>query len=619
MLIFDVIGQRLLMDAPLVVEDSNAYLEAQFNFHDEDWKTADDIWAHFEQDDKRIHLKVKDGFIEKSANLNLDRGYWKVYLHASSVDGERITTNQVDLQVKKTGTMDGEVLPDIPLSAAEQISLTATEAKQIAQSVRDDADSGVLGGDKGDPGFSPVLNVTEITGGHRITITDAEGSKSVDVMDGDGFSPVVSTTPISGGYKLTIQDKNGSKSIELLNGEKGNPGFSPSISSQTIEGGNNVYITDADGTKKFFVPNGKDGFSPAVEVYDIIGGHNVQITDADGTKYFDVLDGKDGDDGRDGNMTVPYPVDFTFSRKPSGFNNPYEMAYGNGRFVILGQGDDGYCALITTDFVNFKRVALSAYMGRIKFLNGKFFTVGGLSADDTETTGRIIRYSEDGEKWTKVTMPVEVLWTDIDYGKGYYVAIAGDVDNKSDVSAYSTDLVNWSQVSLPAVDIWQAVRYGNGHFIAVTFNGTKLTAFYPESNGWYTAGALDEGYYYDIYFNNGKFFIPVSKIWGESVDHIRVGDALEFEKVSLPIAAQWQKMAFGAGYTVLFAHTSDGLVDIQDACFSADDGETWQHVIMPIKNRRNGAAYGKSTFACMGNNGFEFCNLLDHFFEGSDS
>lgn len=33
-------------------------------------------------------------------------------------------------------------------------------------------------------GFSPIIKATDITGGHRLTITDAEGTKTVDVMDG---------------------------------------------------------------------------------------------------------------------------------------------------------------------------------------------------------------------------------------------------------------------------------------------------------------------------------------------------------------------------------------------------------------------------------------------------
>ena len=39
-------------------------------------------------------------------------------------------------------------------------------------------------GTPGDPGFSPTVSVEDITGGHRVTITDAEGDKSFDVMDG---------------------------------------------------------------------------------------------------------------------------------------------------------------------------------------------------------------------------------------------------------------------------------------------------------------------------------------------------------------------------------------------------------------------------------------------------
>lgn len=44
-------------------------------------------------------------------------------------------------------------------------------------------DSGV-GGGNGSDGFSPIVTVTEIDGGHTVSIQDAEGVKSFDVMDG---------------------------------------------------------------------------------------------------------------------------------------------------------------------------------------------------------------------------------------------------------------------------------------------------------------------------------------------------------------------------------------------------------------------------------------------------
>lgn len=39
-------------------------------------------------------------------------------------------------------------------------------------------------GDPGKDGVSPTISITTITGGHRLTITDAEGPKSADILDG---------------------------------------------------------------------------------------------------------------------------------------------------------------------------------------------------------------------------------------------------------------------------------------------------------------------------------------------------------------------------------------------------------------------------------------------------
>lgn len=41
-------------------------------------------------------------------------------------------------------------------------------------------------GDTGDSGFSPIVTVTPITGGNRVTITDETGDHSFDVMNGSG-------------------------------------------------------------------------------------------------------------------------------------------------------------------------------------------------------------------------------------------------------------------------------------------------------------------------------------------------------------------------------------------------------------------------------------------------
>ena len=50
-------------------------------------------------------------------------------------------------------------------------------------------------GEKGDSGVSPTITVTDIEGGHRVTITDEDHpqGQSFDVMDGDGSKLVAMT------------------------------------------------------------------------------------------------------------------------------------------------------------------------------------------------------------------------------------------------------------------------------------------------------------------------------------------------------------------------------------------------------------------------------------------
>ena len=135
---------------------------------------------------------------------------------------------------------------------------------------------GIPRGDTGDPGYSPTIQIATITGGHRITVTDRQGSASFDVMDGeqgnpgtpgdDGYSPAVTITTITGGHRVTITDKThqSGQTFDVMDGEQGNPGTP-----------------------------GDDGYSPAVTITTITGGHRVTITDKThpSGQSFDVMDG----------------------------------------------------------------------------------------------------------------------------------------------------------------------------------------------------------------------------------------------------------------------------------------------------------------------------------------
>lgn len=68
---------------------------------------------------------------------------------------------------------------------------TGEEANQPTPGIYDQImaaiEAGKLQGKPGEDGVSPTVSVTEIEGGHRVTITDANGTQVFDVMDGSGF------------------------------------------------------------------------------------------------------------------------------------------------------------------------------------------------------------------------------------------------------------------------------------------------------------------------------------------------------------------------------------------------------------------------------------------------
>lgn len=77
----------------------------------------------------------------------------------------------------------------------------------------DETDTGVRAqgpqGDGGADGVSPTVEVTQITGGHRVTITDAVGTHTFDVMDGEAAGE-------SGLPEVTVEDDG--KFLQVVDG-----------------------------------------------------------------------------------------------------------------------------------------------------------------------------------------------------------------------------------------------------------------------------------------------------------------------------------------------------------------------------------------------------------------
>jgi hypothetical protein len=165
-----------------------------------------------------------------------------------------------------------EILPGInntEIVVTEYTDILEQWKAEIDRSLADmDAKIDSIEGEKGvdgKDGVSPTVEVTEIIDGHRLTITDANGAKTVDVLDGDdgkdGTSVTVSSvsesTADSGNNVITFSDgktitiKNGSKGSTGADGAKGDTGTKGDKGDKGDTG-----ETGRDGA------DGKDGYTP---------------------------------------------------------------------------------------------------------------------------------------------------------------------------------------------------------------------------------------------------------------------------------------------------------------------------------------------------------------------
>ena len=154
------------------------------------------------------------------------------------VDGttvEVIPSIYCDLGVIEQGASpDGEGDSDYEKSLIEQLLAAAQEARSIAQSVRDDADAGKFDGDPGPMG--PTYPITE-DDYEEIASHVQAGVDGKDGKDGvDGVSPTVQVTAITGGHRVAITDATGTQTVDVLDGAKGDTGDPGPTGPQGIQG-----------------------------------------------------------------------------------------------------------------------------------------------------------------------------------------------------------------------------------------------------------------------------------------------------------------------------------------------------------------------------------------------
>lgn len=122
---------------------------------------------------------------------------------------------QVEASTKAAQTAASEAA-----TSAGNADQSAQKAAGSLQALKDGIAAGDFKGEPGNDGNSPIVTVTDIENGHRVSITDKDGTKVIDVLNGQtgktGATPVLTIGTVSSGDKPSA-DITGTPENPVLN------------------------------------------------------------------------------------------------------------------------------------------------------------------------------------------------------------------------------------------------------------------------------------------------------------------------------------------------------------------------------------------------------------------
>ena len=248
------------------------------------------------------------------------------------------------------------------------------------------------------------------------------------------------------------------------------------------------------------------------------------------------------------------PLDHWTSRASGSTTPIYDVVYGNGTFVAVGNSDLG---------------------------------------------GKTIRTSTDGITWTPRSSGSAATLYGITYGKGIFVAVGID-----GIIRTSTDAASWTIISSPTNIPLYGVTYGNGIFVAVGGSdtpppGSDVVLTSPDGNSWTKVRQATGGWLNSIAYNNGVF-VAVGAFgtilrstdgtnWTEA--YIMSGSVFPgLHGITFGIGSIGKFVVVGHNGTVGTIHTSP-------------DGITWTEENSGTPNTLNGIAVGNGILVSAGDGG----------------
>ena len=141
-------------------------------------------------------------------------------------DKQSTATQAVDtardkaLKQVKASTEAAQTAANEAATSAGNADQSAQEAADSLQALKDGIAAGDFKGEPGNDGKSPIVTVTDIENGHRVSITDKDGTKTIDVLNGQtgktGATPVLTIGTVSSGDKPSA-DITGTPENPVLN------------------------------------------------------------------------------------------------------------------------------------------------------------------------------------------------------------------------------------------------------------------------------------------------------------------------------------------------------------------------------------------------------------------
>lgn len=243
----EVTGQKIKrLNSPGSVADTLNYLTCHFIFVGEEWDNTVRT-AYFENQksgERYAQIIADDGTCTVPWEALTDKGFVR-FSAAGEREDYRITTDVESFY--NSGTIYGGNPSEPPTpDQYDQLIALAEQTKEIAESVRRDADEGKFDGDPGEPG---------------------EPGKP-GAPGRDGVSPTAKVEQTDDGAVITITDATGTTTAELKNGKEGNPG--QNATDEQVRGAVDAYMAehpvqvDTDDLIKIAIKEEASGAVPIV-------------------------------------------------------------------------------------------------------------------------------------------------------------------------------------------------------------------------------------------------------------------------------------------------------------------------------------------------------------------